>query len=370
MASEMLYPVTPVYLKSLGYSVMVIGILEGFAEAIAGLSKGYFGNLSDVSGKRVPFVRAGYFLSAVSKPIMGWLTSLWIIFTSRTLDRFGKGIRTGARDAMLADASTLKDRGKVFGFHRALDTIGAVLGPLLALLWLHYNPGDYANLFIWALIPGAIAVGITFFLKEKGNSTEKKEAPGFFTFLGYWKKGSRAYRRLVISLLVFALVNSSDVFLLLVMKERGLDDTFVIGIYIFYNLVYALVAIPAGWLGDRLGLKNVLIAGLFLFAIVYGGMSVADEWWMFGLLMAFYGMYAAATEGISKALITQICKPEDTATAIGTFTAFQSVAALIASTIAGWIWFQMGAEIVFIYASIVTLCVAIWMVNKVRISQG
>ncbi|MBK5194320.1 MAG: MFS transporter, partial [Flavobacteriaceae bacterium] len=128
-ASEMLYPIMPIYLKSIGFSIVLIGILEGFAEATAGLSKGYFGKLSDNSGKRVPFVQVGYMLSAISKPMMAvFIFPIWIFF-ARTIDRLGKGIRTGARDAILSDEATPETKGKVFGFHRSLDTFGAVLGP-------------------------------------------------------------------------------------------------------------------------------------------------------------------------------------------------------------------------------------------------
>ena len=143
MASEMLYPVMPIYLKTIGFSIVLIGILEGVAEAVAGLSKGYFGKLSDNSGKRVPFVQIGYAFSAISKPMMAlFIYPLWIFF-ARTIDRFGKGIRTGARDAILSDEATPETKGKVFGFHRSMDTLGAVLGPLLALLYLYYYPEDY-----------------------------------------------------------------------------------------------------------------------------------------------------------------------------------------------------------------------------------
>ncbi|MBS1975561.1 MAG: MFS transporter, partial [Bacteroidetes bacterium] len=150
MASEMLYPVMPVYLKSIGFSVLFIGVLEGLAEATAGLSKGYFGRLSDNSGKRVPFVQAGYGLSAIAKPMLAlFVYPLWIFF-SRTLDRLGKGIRTGARDAILSDEATSETKGKIFGFHRSLDTLGAVIGPLLAVLYLYFFPGHYKSLFLLA----------------------------------------------------------------------------------------------------------------------------------------------------------------------------------------------------------------------------
>ena len=167
VASEMLYPVMPVYLKSIGFSILLIGILEGVAEATAGLSKGYFGNLSDLTGKRVPFVRAGYMLSAISKPMMAiFVFPVWIFF-ARTIDRFGKGIRTSARDAMLSDETTPEHKGKVFGFHRSMDTIGAAIGPILALIFLWLYPGQYKWMFFIAFFPGLVAITLTFLLKDK-----------------------------------------------------------------------------------------------------------------------------------------------------------------------------------------------------------
>ena len=166
-ASEMLYPILPIYLKSIGFSIVLIGLLEGVAEATAGLSKGYFGKLSDVSAKRVPFVQIGYAFSAVSKPMMAFFVfPLWIFF-ARTIDRFGKGIRTGARDAILSEEATAETKGKVFGFHRSMDTLGAVLGPSLALLYLYFYPEDYKILFFIAFIPGLLAVLASFLFKEK-----------------------------------------------------------------------------------------------------------------------------------------------------------------------------------------------------------
>ncbi len=250
-ASEMLYPVMPIYLKSIGFTVILIGILEGVAEAAAGLSKGYFGNLSDNLGKRVPFVRIGYLLSAVSKPMMAvFIYPVWIFF-ARTVDRFGKGIRTGARDAILSHETTAENKGKVFGFHRGMDALGAVLGPLLALLYLYYNPADYKNLFLIAFIPGAAAVLFTFFLKDKKNeSAESGKSIHFFSFLNYWKKSPKVYRKVVIGLLIFTLFNSSDVFLLLKLKETGITHSFILGIYFFYNLFFSSFSFPAGIIAD------------------------------------------------------------------------------------------------------------------------
>jgi sugar phosphate permease len=215
MASEMLYPIMPIYLKSIGFSIVLIGVLEGIAEATAGLSKGYFGKLSDATGRRVPFVQLGYSLSALSKPMMAVFTfPIWIFF-ARTLDRIGKGIRTGARDAILSHEATPKTKGKIFGFHRSMDTLGAVLGPSLALLYLYYYPEDYKTLFLLAFVPGVLAVLSSFYLKEKKLNEQKgKVKTPFFSFLNYWKESPQAYRKLVTGLLLFTLFNSSDVFLL------------------------------------------------------------------------------------------------------------------------------------------------------------
>src|SRR6478609_8340974 len=156
----MLYPIMPIYLKTIGFSVVLIGILEGIAEATAGLSKGYFGKLSDHSRRRVPFVQLGYALSALSKPMMAvFIYPIWIFF-ARTIDRLGKGLRTGARDAMLSDECSKENKGKVFGLHRAMDTVGAAIGPVLAILFLYYYPGEYKKLFLLTFIPGMAVVAL------------------------------------------------------------------------------------------------------------------------------------------------------------------------------------------------------------------
>ena len=363
-ASEMLYPIMPIYLKTIGFSIVLIGVLEGMAEATAGLSKGYFGKLSDISGRRVPFVQMGYALSAISKPMMALFTApLWIVF-ARTLDRFGKGIRTGARDAILSDEATPETKGKVFGFHRSMDTFGAVIGPSIALLYLYFYPQDYKTLFFIAFIPGLFAILCSLYLKEKKVSKHKlNEKKSFFAFLKYWKESPSEYRRVVLGLLIFTLFNSSDVFLLLQAKQSGLDDTMVIGVYIFYNLIYALASFPMGILADSVGVKAIFIIGLALFAIVYFGMAVNTNLYLFFVLFFIYGIYAAATEGISKAWISNITDKKDTATAIGTFSGFQSISAMLASSFAGVIWFQFGAETTFMITAIVTVLVMIYFLT-------
>ena len=361
-ASEMLYPIMPLYLKSIGFSIVLIGILEGVAEATAGLSKGYFGKLSDSTGRRMPFVQWGYALSALSKPMMAFfIAPLWIFFV-RTVDRVGKGLRTGARDAVLSDESTAATKGKVFGFHRSMDTLGAVLGPMLALLYLQWHPQDYKTLFFIAFIPGFIAVLCSLLLKDKKTIVQSTNAkPSFFSFLGYWKQSPVLYRKLVAGLLVFTLFNSSDIFLLLRAKQAGLDDTNIITIYIFYNLVYATFAFPIGILADKIGLKKIFITGLFIFTLVYGGMAYAKLPLHFYGLFFLYGIYAAATEGISKAWISNISAKEDTATAIGTYSAFQSICTMLASSLAGIIWFQFGSITLFTMSAIVAFLVVVYL---------
>lgn len=363
-ASEMLYPILPIYLKSIGFSIVLIGILEGVAEATAGLSKGYFGKLSDSSGKRVPFVQIGYAFSAISKPMMAiFIYPLWIFF-ARTIDRFGKGIRTGARDAILSDEATTQTKGKVFGFHRSMDTLGAVIGPSLALIYLYYFPEDYKTLFFVAFIPGLLAVLASFLLKTKKSTEIKpKVAVPFFSFLKYWKESPSEYKKLIVGLLAFTLFNSSDVFLLLKAKQSGLEDTMVVGVYIFYNLIYALFAFPIGILADKVGLKRVFLMGLLLFSVVYFGMSANTNLYVFFGLFFLYGIYASATEGISKAWISNITAKKDTATAIGTFSGFQSICTMLASSLAGLIWYQFGAEITFLITAIATLIIILYILT-------
>lgn len=362
VASEMLYPVMPVYLQSIGFSVLLIGILEGLAEATAGLSKGYFGNLSDKLGKRVPFIRFGYSMSAVSKPLMIVLSYPWWIFIARTIDRLGKGIRTSARDALLSDETTPEHKGKVFGFHRSLDTLGAAIGPLIALGFLVMFPGKYKWLFLIAFLPGLVAIALTFLVKDKikPGIKEVKQRVSFLSYLSYWKTASKSYKKLVAGLLAFTLCNSSDVLLLLALKYHGVSDTGMIGFYIFYNMVYALFSYPMGALADKIGLKTVLFAGLILFAVVYLLIGFVNSYLIFGILFFVYGIYASATEGISKALISNIADKKETATAIGFFSSFASIMALLASSIGGFLWYRFGPQYTFVFSGIGVILVLVY----------
>jgi MFS family permease len=378
IASEMLYPIMPVYLRSIGFSILLIGILEGVAEATAGLSKGYFGNLSDIRQKRVPFIRWGYTLSAFSKPMLAiFIFPLWIFF-ARTLDRFGKGIRTSARDAMLSDETTTEHKGRVFGFHRSMDTTGAAIGPVFALVFLYFYPEQYKWLFFIAFFPGIVAIMLTFFLKDNSSpvtchaSRITENSPvhqftsspvrkiGFFSYFKYWGRSSKGFKFLVSGLLLFTLFNSSDAFLLLALKNQGMSDTHMIGLYIFYNLVYAALSYPIGIAADRIGLKTMLIVGLVIFSGVYFFFGFAASTVAFGLLFLFYGIYAASTEGISKALISNIAVKTDTATAIGFYNSFASIFTLLASSLAGLLWYSIGPKAMFMISGTGVLIVSVY----------
>ena len=267
VASEMLYPVIPIYLKTIGFTALWIGILEGIAEAIVGMSKGYFGKRSDDIGKRLPFVKLGYLLSSISKPLMTlFIQPVWVLFV-RSTDRLGKGMRTSARDAMLSDECAKENKGKVFGLHRAMDTLGAAIGPLLALVFLYFYPAHYKPLFLFAFIPGILGVALLFFVKEKEKEVVVKTKNGhFFSYFNYWKIAQGEYKKLVVGLLLFAIFNSSDIFLLLMAKYIGISDLNIIGVYVFYNLIYALFSYPMGLLADKIGMKPTFILGLIMFA--------------------------------------------------------------------------------------------------------
>lgn len=361
VSSEMLYPVLPVYLQSIGYSFAFIGLLEGIAEAAAGLSKGYFGRWSDQSGRRLLFVQFGYALSAFSRPMMVLWTQPAGIFISRTADRLGKGIRTAARDALLAGEATPATRATVFGFHRSMDSLGAVIGPLLAFAYLHFYPGEYFWLFMLAFLPGLLSVGFTFLISEKVQAKRSKAPiPSPFSSVSYIFSAGVPYKRLVLGLLIFAVFNSSDMFLLLRARQLGLSDTGVIAHYVLFNLSYVLLAWPMGSIADQIGKKKIAIAGFLLFASVYVIMALMSTSKFVWLPFVLYGGFYACTEGISRAWIADITPSEELGAAIGSFTALQSIALLLASAIAGSIWQLYGSSTALMLSALAATFVALY----------
>ena len=362
VASEMLYPVIPVYLKEIGFSVLLIGILEGVVNFTAGLTKGYFGKLSDEKGLRLPFIKWGYFLSAISKPMMAvFIYPLWIFF-ARTLDRLGKGLRTAARDALLSQNATKETKATVFGFHRSMDTLGAAIGPLIALLLLWLYPGNYTLIFLIAFVPGLVSVALVFFLKENKKPVSTLGKGNFFSFFKYWKTSGSDYKKLVTGLIFFAFFNSSDVFLLLKAREVTGSDTITIAAYIFYNLVFALASWPMGALADKIGIRSVFTGGLVLFAIVYILFGLTTSLPLIIVAFVLYGLYAAATEGIAKAWITNLAHEKNTATAVGFFTSWESIATLFASTLAGLLWTGFNSKVVFLVTAVAAICAIIYFI--------
>lgn len=366
ISSEMLYPIMPLFLKDIGFGVLAIGILEGLADAVSGLGKGYFGNLSDQLNKHNIFVRSGYLISSLAKPLMGLFPNIGVVFGARTMDRFGKGLRTAPRDALLIQESKSEQRGKIFGFHRGMDTLGATIGPFITLILLSYFPGRYTILFLLAFIPGIIGFLITLQLpREKPalSNPKNKTSFNFFRFLNYWKESNPNYKKLLIGILFFALFNSSDLFLLLRAKDFGLSDTGIISAYIFFNLIYAVTSYPVGIMADKKGLKNVYVTGLVLFSIIYFifGSRLHLSLLLFVLLLGLYGIFAAMTESITKALLSLFIPPEKKGTGMGLYLTLSTFAFMIASPLTGLMWKYKGAEFAFTIIAIATILCALYL---------
>jgi len=364
VASEMLYPVMPVYLKTIGFSMVMIGILEGFVEALAGISKGFFGQWSDRLRRRVPFISAGYALSAISKPMLALSSFVGVVFTARTFDRLGKGIRTSARDAYLSEQTTPENKGKVFGFHRSMDTLGAAIGPAIALVLMAIWPGQFRLIFLVAFVPGLAATLLTLVLRERRKRRPVgSRTTGFFSYLSYWKSSPVPYRILVSGLLIFTLFNSSDAFLLLVLDEKGFQHTTVIGYYILYNIAFAIFSYPLGMLADRVGLRRMLLFGLAMFAVTYFSLGFVSSVVLVGLVFVGYGLYSAATDGVSKALITNMVNKEVGATALGFYNSLASLATMLASFSAGLIWSLWGSGVMLAVSATGALLAMIFLMT-------
>lgn len=359
IASEMLYPVIPIFLTSiLGASMSVVGAIEGAASIIAGVLKGFVGNLSDKIGKRALFVKIGYTLSAIAKPLPGLFPHISAVVISRTSDRVGKGIRTAPRDALLGSYTDKNTTGAIFGFHRALDSVGAAVGPLLAIGLLYYFNNNYKLIFLIAFVPSLIAVSLTLFVKDNFINTTVKSDKRYSVF---WKTASSKYKMLLLIVTLFSLVNSSDVFLILKTKVISDSATMAILGYVFYNIVYAGLSYPLGKLSDKYGKKKIYSGGLLIFSLVYLGFATLENVYIIWALFALYGIYAAATEGVVKAWVTDLIPDEFRGSAIGLLTMCSSLAIMLGSFLAGVLWDQFGAEVPFLISSVVSFVIVIFM---------
>ena len=358
IASEMLYPVTPIFLTAvLGSSMAIVGIIEGIAEFISGTLKGYFGLVSDKVGKRSIFVVLGYSLSAISKPLPGIFQNIPTVLISRVTDRTGKGIRTAPRDALLGSYSN-GNSGKIFGFHRGMDTLGAAIGPALALVLLNFFPNDFQLIFLLAFVPSALAVFFTFLVKDKPVESKFKLRKNYYEF---WKSAPVRYKKILILITIFSLVNSSDVFLILKSKDVSNSETLAILGYIFYNLIYAGASYPLGGLSDKLGKRKIYSAGLIVFSIVYFGFALVPSIEIIWILFALYGIYTAATEGVSKAWVSDLIPDEQRGSGIGLLTMLSSFSIMLGSFTAGILWDKFGPSVPFLVSAIISLIIAFFI---------
>ena len=355
VSSEMVYPLLPLYLISarIGASPAIVGLIEGFAESLASLLRVFSGAWSDRIQQRKPITILGYSLSAMGK-IFLYVSNSWpLVFAGRLGDRFGKGIRTAPRDALIADSTPADKRGNAFGLHRALDSAGASLGVILAYVLFVSLRDDFSIVFLLSLVPAFLGVAVLFFVREKAKPkperTEKE--PWWQNFGAHWRALDRRLKIFLVIVFIFALGNSSNQFLLLRAKNLGFDDATVILMYLAFNLVYTIVSWPAGRLSDRIGRKTLLVLGYLTYGLVYVGFAISSPMMLWGLF-AFYGIYIALTEGVEKAFVSDIAPQAMRATLIGLHATFTAIGLLPASLFAGFLWDSFGAAAPFYFGGV------------------
>ena len=360
VSSEMIVPLRILFLViALHTPLPIAGLIEGVAESTASILKIFSGRVADRATTRKPLIFFGYSASNLAKPLLAlvgtWPAALGLIF----IDRVGKGLRGSPRDALMADSTEPRYMGKAFGFHRSMDTLGAAVGPLLTYLILLVTNNDLRAVFGWTVVPGVLSViVILFFLRQKRNKTDQpvaEKAP---------KKERASIRPSELSVrfwmftaisTVFALGNSSDAFIFLRTADLESSLAVVPLIYFGYNFVYAFLATPLGALSDRLGRIPVLITGYAAFGLVYLGWAMATQAWNAWVLFLVYGIYAAATEGVAKAFVTDMVPKSARGSALGWFNGLTGMAALPANLVAGWLWSAFGPAITFSYGAWVSL---------------
>ena len=352
-ATEMIYPLLPIYLsRVLGARALSLGVIEGVAEAINSFLKIGSGYFSDRT-KRKPIVIAGYSLSSLARPFIA-MTATWPqVLLIRALDRTGKGIRGAPRDAMLAQFASEKERGRIFGFHRAMDHTGAIIGPLIATAILFFAPGEYRMVFALTIIPGAIAVALLFLVPEVQSTNVRRVPPSkVIPALGGLAGTSteRLPRRLLAFfavLLLFSLGNSADAFLLFRLSDELGSVTYIPLLWAGLHVVKASLSTWGGGLSDRLGRKRVIVLGWIVYAAVYAGFAVATDSTVFVALFLMYGVYFALTEGAEKALVADLAPVAQRGTAFGLYNAALGLGALGASVGFGLLYERVSAAAAF-----------------------
>ncbi len=348
ISTEMLYPVLPVFLtQTLAASGSIVGLIDGFAQALQNIVQGFSGTLSDKLQRRKPIALAGYFLSAISKPLMGIATVWPQLFAARSLDRLGAGIRTAPRDALLAASADEAHRGKAFGLEGLGDNAGAFLGPLIAVFLLYWLQADIRSIFYLALIPGLLAFCMVLLVKEgrADGAAKAKIDIGFRQF-------PRAYWRYLAATALFGIGNSSNAFLILRTQDTGSPLLDTILIYAAFNLVAALISYPAGLLSDRMGRKRVLLAAIAIFAGAYLGFALSRNIAVIGVLFVVYGLYQGMFRAVGKALAADLVPAQLRASGIGWYSTTYGLLQLAASLAAGLLWDRIGHESVFYFGAV------------------
>ena len=358
VSSEMIYPLVPLFLANvLGVNKSMIGLIEGIAETTASLLKVFSGWFSDQIGRRKNLMLAGYAISTLSRPILA-LSGAWQqVLISRFVDRLGKGIRTAPRDAIIAESTEKTHLGRAFSFHRSMDTMGAVVGPAIALALLQMYNHNYKVVFWLSMIPGAIAVIIiVLFIKEKKREAALtvSDRPKLSLQHFDWR-----VKFFIVIATLFALGNSSDAFLILRAEQIGVPTAMIPAVYLLFNLVYSLSAIPAGIAADRFGKKRLILLGFVLFAGLYYGFAVAGTPRAIWVLFSIYGLFMGLTEGIQKAFLATIIPPDFKATAFGVYATAVGLATLPASLIGGLLWDRVSPAATFYFGACTALCSAI-----------
>jgi MFS family permease len=360
VASEMVYPLVPFFLTvKLGASAELLGLIEGIAESVASLLKVFSGYISDRLRNRKGLTILGYASSAVGKLMLYFASGWGLVFGGRVVDRLGKGIRTAPRDALIADSSAESKRGTSFGLHRALDTGGAVVGVSLAYIFFTtLARGEYKPVFLWSLVPAVVGVLLLFIVreakpKEVKTATLPSLRPGLLP---------RKLQLFLVVALIFTLGNSSNTFLLLRAQNLGFSPAAAILLYLVYNLVYGVVSYPAGRLSDRIGRKALLVAGYAFYGLVYLGFAWVNApslAWTLWALFGLYGLYIGFTDGVEKALVTDLAPMNVRATAIGLHATIVGIGLFPASFIAGQLWDRVSPAAAFYFGGGMGLAAAI-----------
>ncbi len=354
IASEMIYPIVPIFLTTvLGAPVTIVGLIEGIAESTASILKVFSGWFSDKLRSRKPFMVVGYGLSALSKIVLAASFHWSMVLGGRFVDRFGKGIRTAARDALISESSEAQHRGSVFGFHRAIDTMGALIGPLIALALLSKFGHNLRFVFYLAVIPSVIGIILlTVFVKDIRKRQNHTDAPSFRL---RDMELSRDFKIFLFVSAVFAMGNSSDAFLILRAHDLGFSLSLTIFVYTLFNFFYAVFSHPAGIISDKIGQKNMLLWGFCLFALVYFLFGIITDQYLLWVLFPLYGLYMALTEGIGKAYISLLVKKDFTGTAYGIYQTLIGVVTFLSSVLAGFLWKYVNPGAPFIFGGFTAL---------------